>query len=195
MYLDSVETTRKYPEMDKNLVRSFSKGKIRNSHHSHAFIYLHRGCERSEAKEVPKRTKGVTIRGLSQREARWKCDSREDAGYLQRDEKTPRALLYLDIDFKILMRSVVGRLWSFDFGRSGAVNETPIFEILKSNLGGKNIWGQCLVGSFSGAELSKKVTERFIRSAKAGWKSAASCKGTSRLNSEAYKPNWCESKT
>jgi len=37
--------------------------------------------------------KGGTTGELSQRSARWNCDSREDAGYLQRDEKTPGALL------------------------------------------------------------------------------------------------------
>jgi len=49
------------------------------------------------------------------------------------------------------MRSVVGRLRSFAFGQSGADNETPIFQILKSNLDGKNGREQCLAGSFNGA--------------------------------------------
>ena len=38
-----------------------------------------------------------------------------------------------------------------------------MFEILKSNLNGKNIREQCLVGSFSGAESSKRVTEESIK--------------------------------
>ena len=61
------------------------------------------------------------------------------------------------------MRSVVGRLWKFDFGQTGAANETPIFRVLKSNLNGKNVWKQCLAGSFNGALSSKKVTEEFIK--------------------------------
>ncbi len=61
------------------------------------------------------------------------------------------------------MRSVVGRLRRFDFGRAGVNNETPIFKILNSNLGGKNDRGQCLAGSFSGAESSQRVTEEFIK--------------------------------
>jgi len=45
----------------------------------------------------------------------------------------------------------------------GGANETPIFNILRSNPDGKNIEGQCLAGSFSGAESSQKVTEEFIK--------------------------------
>ena len=107
--------------------------------------------------------KSGTTGELSQREARWKCDTREDAGYRQQDEKTPEALLYFDIVIKVLMRRVVGRLWSSDFGWNGAKSETPIFKILIPNLFRKTEWGQCLKGSFSGAESSKKVTEEFIK--------------------------------
>ena len=67
-------------------------------------------ASKAKHKEVPKRTKGVTTGELSQRQARRKCDSREDAGYLQQDEKTPEALLQLGIDFRVLMRSVVVRV-------------------------------------------------------------------------------------
>ena len=61
------------------------------------------------------------------------------------------------------MRSVVGRIWRSDFGRTGSVNETPIFQTLNSNPGGKNAEGQCLTGSLNGAFSSKKVTEEFIK--------------------------------
>jgi len=49
------------------------------------------------------------------------------------------------------MRSVVVRIRRSDFGRTGSDNETAIFQILKSNLDGKNVAGQCLMGSFNGA--------------------------------------------
>ena len=50
-----------------------------------------------------------------------------------------------------------------DFGSRGSVNETPIFKVLESNLYGKNVLGQCLVGSFNGALSSQRVTEEFIK--------------------------------
>ena len=49
------------------------------------------------------------------------------------------------------MRSVVVRIRSLPFGADGSDNETAIFQILKSNLDGKNVAGQCLMGSFNGA--------------------------------------------
>lgn len=50
-----------------------------------------------------------------------------------------------------------------DFGSRGLDNETAIFKILESNLQGKNLLGQCLVGSFDGALSSQRVTEEFIK--------------------------------
>ena len=52
-------------------------------------------------------------------------------------------------------------LRSEDFGSRGGDNETAIFQILKSNLVGKNHTGQCLMGSFNGALSSQNVTEEF----------------------------------
>ena len=49
---------------------------------------------------------------LSRGPARWKYNTGEDAGYLQIDEKTPGALLQLDIERTIYMRSIVVRIWS-----------------------------------------------------------------------------------
>ena len=49
---------------------------------------------------------------LSRGFARWKYNTGEDAGYLQLDEKTPEALLQLDIEGVSVMRSIVVRLWS-----------------------------------------------------------------------------------
>ena len=46
---------------------------------------------------------------LSRRPARWKYSTGEDAGYLQIDEKTPEALLQLDIAYTIVLRSIDGR--------------------------------------------------------------------------------------
>jgi len=46
---------------------------------------------------------------LSRRPARWKYNTGEDAGYLQIDEKTLEALLQLDIEYIVLMRSIDGR--------------------------------------------------------------------------------------
>ena len=61
------------------------------------------------------------------------------------------------------MRSIVGRLRSPAFGRDGAVSEIPIFHLLVSNLARKTRWRQCLAGSLSGADSSKRVTEEFIK--------------------------------
>ena len=51
------------------------------------------------------------------------------------------------------MRSVDGRIWSFAFGRNGSDDETPFFEIVKTNpfLSEEE---QCQVGSFGGALAS-----------------------------------------
>lgn len=46
---------------------------------------------------------------LSRRLARWKYNTGEDAGYLQIDEKTLEALLQLDIEYTITLRSIDGR--------------------------------------------------------------------------------------
>ena len=77
--------------------------------------------------------KGVTTWGLSQRRARWKCNSGKDAGYLRQDEKTPEALLQFGIVLGVWIRSVVGRIWSPDFGQGGSANETPTFKMLCTN--------------------------------------------------------------
>ena len=139
----------------KDIVRSFPKGKLIRKFVlfvSFACIrILVSRCEWNEASEVLKRTKGVTTGELSQRRARWKCDSREDAGYLQRDEKTPGALLYFGIGFRNWMRSVVVRIWSAAFGRRGSDDETAIFQFLNSNLPRQTRRRQCLKGSFNGA--------------------------------------------
>ena len=50
---------------------------------------------------------GLTSGELSQRGARGKCSSSEDAAYLRLDGKTPEALLFVDIGLSFLMRSVV----------------------------------------------------------------------------------------
>ena len=62
---------------------------------------------------------------LSRGLARWKYNTGEDAGYLQLDEKTLEALLQLDIDYMLCMRSVDGRIWSFSFGEDGSDSEIP----------------------------------------------------------------------
>ena len=90
---------------------------------------------------------GELSRGL----ARWKYNTGEDAGYLQLDEKTPGALLQLDIESVFDLRSVDGRIWSFSFGKDGSASEIPFLFDTVSNLEGKNREKQCLVGSFSGA--------------------------------------------
>jgi hypothetical protein len=88
---------------------------------------------------------------LSRRLARWKYNIGEDADYLQLDEKTPEALLQLDIENMFLMRSVDGRLWSSTFGWDGVDSEIPFFKDIFSNLSGKTLEEHYLVGSFSGA--------------------------------------------
>ena len=100
---------------------------------------------------------------LSRGTARWKYSTGEDAGYLQLDEKTLEALLQLGIEYMFWMRSVDGRGWSLTFGWDGLVDETPFFLDIYSNLNGKNGERQYLVGSFSGALSSQKVTEEFIK--------------------------------
>ena len=101
--------------------------------------------------EVPTRTNGVMIGELSRGSARWKYNTGEDAGYLQLDEKTPGALLQLDIEDTFRMRSIVVRLWSSAFGRNGVISEIAILRDVSSNLDGKNGEKQYLVGSLSGA--------------------------------------------
>ena len=63
---------------------------------------------------------------LSRGPARWKYSSGEDAAYLQLDEKTPEALLQLDIENTISMRSIVVRIWSVAFGWRGSNSEIAI---------------------------------------------------------------------
>ena len=101
-------------------------------------------------------------RELSRGLARWKYSTGEDAGYLQLDEKTPEALLQLDIVNMILLRRIGGRLWSIPFGERGVVSEIPLFEIIFTNLDGKNGREQYLVGSFSGA-LSLSQSKYFSK--------------------------------
>ena len=91
---------------------------------------------------------------LSRRLARWKYNTGEDAGYLQIDEKTPEALLQLDIEHMLVLRSIGGRGYVQDFGFVILVSEIPIFVTIYSNLYGKNVQRQYLVGSFTGAVSS-----------------------------------------
>ena len=88
---------------------------------------------------------------LSRGPARWKYNTGEDAGYLQLDEKTPGALLQLDIENMFCMRRIVVRGYVFVFGRRILDSEIAILFDIFSNLGGKNDERQFLVGSFSGA--------------------------------------------
>ena len=91
---------------------------------------------------------------LSRRLARWKYSTGEDAGYLQIDEKTLEALLQLDIEYIVLVRSIDGRGYTEDFGFPVLVSEIPFSTIIYSNLHGKNGERQYLVGSFTGAVSS-----------------------------------------
>ena len=50
-----------------------------------------------------------------------------------------------------------------DFGLCGFVSEIPFYKSVYSNLRGKNSQEQYLVGSFSGALSSQKVTEEFTK--------------------------------
>ncbi len=59
---------------------------------------------------VPTRTNLVTTGALSRRGTRRICDTREDAGYLRLDEKTPEPLLQPVIGFQNNMRRIGGRL-------------------------------------------------------------------------------------
>ena len=88
---------------------------------------------------------------LSRGIARWKYSTGEDAGYLQIDEKTLEALLQLDIEYVTILRSIDGRGYTYDFGCAVLVSEIPIFVTICSNLYGKNVQRQYLVGSFTGA--------------------------------------------
>ncbi len=73
---------------------------------------------------------------------------------MQIDEKTLEALLQLDIEYMLILRSIVGRGYVHDFGCVILVSEIPIFMIIYSNLYGKNVERQYLVGSFTGAVSS-----------------------------------------
>ena len=98
---------------------------------------------------------------LSRGPARWKYSTGEDAGYLQLDEKTPEALLQLDIEYVDTLRSIDGRGWDFGFGWNGLVSEIPFCVLAYSNHSGKNAARQYLAGSFTGAVSSQRVTEEF----------------------------------
>ena len=100
---------------------------------------------------------------LSRRTARWKYNTGEDAGYLQIDEKTLEALLQLDAEYVFWLRSIDGRLWNLSFGVNGVVSEIPFFYEAYSNSCGKNAERHRLVGSFTGAVSSQKVTEELIK--------------------------------
>ena len=104
---------------------------------------------------------GVTTGELSQRGARWNCNIGEDADYLRLDEKTPGALLYLDIGLSLQMRSIGGRLWSSGFGQNGVASEIPLFWNVGSNPGYTGRHYQ--VGSLSGALSTQRVTVEFIK--------------------------------
>jgi hypothetical protein len=73
---------------------------------------------------------------------------------VQIDEKTLEALLQLDIEYIVTLRSIVGRGYVHDFGCVILVSEIPIFVMICSNLYGKNGQRQYLVGSFTGAVSS-----------------------------------------
>ena len=61
------------------------------------------------------------------------------------------------------MRSIVGRGYVQGFGSVILVSEIPILHNISSNPDGKNDGRQYLVGSFSGALSSQKVTEESIK--------------------------------
>ena len=62
-----------------------------------------------------------------------------------------------------LLRSIGGRGYVQDFGFVILVSEIPLYNSVYSNLNGKNGEEQYLVGSFSGALSSQKVTEEFTK--------------------------------
>ena len=87
-----------------------------------------------DQREVLTRTNGVMTGELSRGAARWKYNTGEDAGYLQIDEKTPEALLQLDIEYSFRLRSIDGRGYTYDFGCAVLVSEIPFFVTMHSNL-------------------------------------------------------------
>ena len=82
---------------------------------------------------------------------------------MQLDEKTLEALLQLDIEHIVQLRRIDGRGYTYDFGFTVLVSEIPFFFTICSNPRGKNAERQFLVGSFTGAVPSQKVTEGFIK--------------------------------
>ena len=56
-------------------------------------------------------------------------------------------------------------------------------------------WGQCMVGSLTGAVSSQSVTEELEGSLSAVGHRASMCKGTSGLDCETDKSSRCESRT
>ena len=92
---------------------------------------------------------------LSRRLARWKCNGGEDASYLQLDEKTPEALLQLDIAYTVLLRSIGGRgLMDSILVGFYSKYEIAICNEALSNVNGKNVRRQYLAGSLFGANPS-----------------------------------------
>jgi hypothetical protein len=54
----------------------------------------------------------------------------------------------------VTLRSIDGRGYTYDFGCAVLVSEIPFFVMICSNLYGKNVERQYLVGSFTGAVSS-----------------------------------------
>ena len=55
-------------------------------------------------------------------------------------------------------------------------------------------WGQCMVGSLTGAVSSQSVTEEPNRYSQPGWQSGIERKGRRVLNCETYQSSRCESR-
>jgi len=76
--------------------------------------------------------------------------------------KRPRgALLQSDIGLSVCVCRIGGRLRSLDASRGGVTVEIPPLLSLDSNLCHYLVWGQCLMGSLTGAVASQRVTEAF----------------------------------
>ena len=76
--------------------------------------------------------------------------------------KRPRgALLQPDTGLRNNVCSIGGRLRSLGASQGGVTSEIPLSLFLDSNLYRYPVWGQCLVGSLTGAVASQKVTEAF----------------------------------
>ena len=76
--------------------------------------------------------------------------------------KRPRgALLQPDTELRTNMCRIGGRLRSLSASWGGVNGEIPPFLFFNSNLYRYPVWGQCLVGSLTGAVASQRVTEAF----------------------------------